>query len=103
MATASTLILFIYLLLWFHICNWRTVTYCPLLLYWTVAPCCGIYVRNKQAGRLVGSSFAVKGFWALWDNIYDVCVITAAMAMLLGDLGIIGYYLWLRVSTTLNG
>jgi hypothetical protein len=32
-------------------------------------------------------SFAIKGFWASWDNIYDVCVITVAMVMLLRDLG----------------
>lgn len=29
---------------------------------------------------------AVKGFWALWDNIYD-CVTTFAMIMLLRDFG----------------
>jgi hypothetical protein len=33
-------------------------------------------------------SFDVKRFWALRDNIYDVCVvITLAMAMLLRDFG----------------
>jgi hypothetical protein len=30
----------------------------------------------------VGDLFAVEGFGALWDNIYDVCVITLAMIML---------------------
>jgi hypothetical protein len=31
---------------------------------------------------------AVKGSWALWDNIYDVCAaITVAMVMLVRDFG----------------
>jgi hypothetical protein len=31
---------------------------------------------------------AVKGFWALWSNIYDVCVVTTVtMIMLLRDFG----------------
>jgi hypothetical protein len=29
--------------------------------------------------------YAVKGFWALWDNIFGVYVITVAMEMLLRD------------------
>jgi hypothetical protein len=35
---------------------------------------------------LVGGHLLLKGFWVLWDNIYDVYVVAIVMVMLLWDL-----------------
>jgi hypothetical protein len=42
-------------------------------------------VVSSILGWLVGCSFAVPEFWALWDNIYDcVCVTTYCPVILDG-------------------
>jgi hypothetical protein len=34
-----------------------------------------------------GLSFAVKGFWALWDKIYECVFVIVAMVLMLRDFG----------------
>jgi hypothetical protein len=50
--------------------------------------CCSNRCHVKAFGLLAWLSLAVKGLWALWDNTYDVCVVTTVtMVMLSRDSG----------------
>jgi hypothetical protein len=48
-----------------------------------------VYAHNKKllVACLVGWSFAVKIFWALRDNIINMCVITVSMIIMLPEFG----------------